>query len=54
MTRTFRPHLIPVAAAALLLLALPAFAQEEEAETGPQPAELIITRPNSNSRSGTS
>ena len=43
MTRTFRPHLIPVAAAALLLLALPAFAQEEEAETGPQPAELIIT-----------
>ena len=43
MTRTLRPHLIPVAAAALLLLALPAFAQEEEAETGPQPAELIIT-----------
>ena len=43
MTRTLRLHAIPVAAAALLLLALPAFAQEEEAETGPQPAELIIT-----------
>ena len=43
MTRTLRFHAIPVAAAALLLLALPAFAQEEEAETGPQPAELIIT-----------
>ena len=43
MTRTLRLHLIPVAAVALLLLALPAFAQEEEVETGPQPAELIIT-----------
>ena len=43
MTRTLRFHAIPVAAAALLLLAFPAFAQEEEAETGPQPAELIIT-----------
>ena len=43
MTRTFRLHAIPVAAVALLLLALPAFAQEEEVETGPQPAELIIT-----------
>ena len=45
MTPTFRFHAIPVAAAALLLLAFPAFAQEEEAEeaTGPQPAELIIT-----------
>ena len=41
-----RIHPLPpacVAAVAALLLALPAFAQEEEAEAGPEPAELIIT-----------
>ena len=44
MTRTFRLQLIPVAAVALLLLALPAFAQEEAEEaSGPEPTELVIT-----------
>ena len=44
MTRTFRPQPTPVAAVAVLLLALPAFAQEEAEEAaGPEPAELVIT-----------
>ena len=44
MTRTFRLHPIPAAAAAVLLLALPAFAQEEAEEAaGPEPAELVVT-----------
>ena len=44
MNRKLHLHTFLIAAAAFLLLALPAFAQEEaEAEEGPQPAELIIT-----------
>ena len=43
MTRTFRFHPISLVAAALLLLAFPAFAQEEEEAAGPEPAELVIT-----------
>ena len=44
MTRTSRLHLIPVAAVAVLLLAFPAFAQEEAEEaSGPEPTELVIT-----------
>ncbi len=43
MTRT-HSLLPPVAAAALLILAFPAFAQEEETEAGPPvPTELIVT-----------
>jgi len=42
MTRT-HSLLLQVAAAALLFLAFPAFAQEEETEAGPVPAELIVT-----------
>ena len=44
MNRTLHFRTAPLAAAALLLLAFPAFAQEEgEAEEGPEPTELIIT-----------
>ena len=44
MTRTQDSRFVFVAAVTALLLAFPAFAQEEEeAEAGPEPAELLIT-----------
>ena len=44
MKRIAPLHLIPAAAVTVLLLALPAFAQEEAEEaTGPEPTELIVT-----------